>query len=93
MSATLGGLLRQAREALKMPRREVCLLVSVSQEHFRKIEENESRPSPDLLIKLLDALDLNDDEQQDAWVLLAWSYLPPEVQAFVNITPASQGRT
>ena len=83
----LGAILQKARHLLKLSRGDVCSQVGVSQEHLRKVEVGWSRPSADLLTKLFDILDVNEKDQETAWMYLAMSYIPEDVQPFINVSP------
>ena len=69
----LGDLIVVARKRLPKFRTVKSLAdeVGVSLEHMRRVESNDSRPSGQLLLKVIDALEMPEKEAQRAWVLLA----------------------
>lgn len=86
----LGDLIVVARKRLPKFRTVKSLAdeVGVSLEHMRRVESNDSRPSGQLLLKVIDALEMPEKEAQRAWVLLAKEQIDPITTQ--NVTISSQ---
>lgn len=68
-----------------MKRREVCSNIRLSTEQLRRIEADSSRPSPEVLQKLIDLYDI--EEPDRFWMLLARLHVPVEVLSHVTVAP------
>lgn len=84
---SLGRYLRKQRDGARRPRQAVAHHVGISTEHLRRIEADNSRPSPGVLRDLLSLYDTGDKARQQAWLLLARSHLPEEVRKHVSVHP------
>lgn len=74
----------RARDALG--RSQVSANTSITAEHLRNVEADKSRPSPELVQRLLALYDTDVFDEAKAWLLLAEAILPPEVLARVELT-------
>lgn len=85
---TFGSYLKERRTFSSMRREDLARAVRCSVEHVRRIELGDSRPSPDLLEKMLAALDLTPKEETRLWLLLAESHLPDKIRQVVEVHPS-----
>jgi transcriptional regulator with XRE-family HTH domain len=83
-----GAYLRKLREASRMTKEDLARESKCSTEHVRRLELGYSRASPELLARMLKALDTRAHEERRAWVLLADSYLPDGIRRRVEVHPA-----
>jgi transcriptional regulator with XRE-family HTH domain len=85
LMAKLGKLLTRLRERSPTPtRNEAALRADISAEHLRNIEADKSRPSPEVLSRLLALYD-QPEHSPLAWVYLAEALLPSAVAERVEI--------
>lgn len=89
---SLGEHLLAMRERVHFSRSYSSILGEITAEHLRNVEADKSRPSPEVLRKLLNAYDIDPDERVKAWVLLARSYLPTEVLDHVDVHPRTPSK-
>lgn len=83
----LGEHLRKIREVQGMLRMFVAVGAKCSSEQVRRVEQGESRPSPELLARMLRRLGATPKEQQRAWVYLAQEMLPDKIRQHVEVHP------
>tara|TARA_B100000131_G_scaffold54165_1_gene49145 strand:+ start:12217 stop:12594 length:378 start_codon:yes stop_codon:yes gene_type:complete len=90
----LGDLILKARKRLARFRTVKSLAdeVGVSLEHMRRVESNDSRPSGQLLLKIIETLEMSETEAMKAWVLLAKEQIDPITTKNVVISTSEESR-
>jgi transcriptional regulator with XRE-family HTH domain len=74
-------------------RAQVAASIQISAEHLRNIETDNSRPSSEVLSRLLDLYDLSEASRVRLWVAFADTYIPSGARAFVKVVPRSTETT
>src|SRR5260370_15653870 len=77
-AAGVGGLLRQWRERRRLSQLDLAIQADISARHLSFVETGRSRPSPDMIVRLSEQLDVPLRERNA--MLLAGGYAPAHPQ-------------